>query len=144
MHKEVDILLVEDSPEDAEMIIRVLSKEGFGSRLLHLEDGQEALDYLFATGAYEGQPLATYPRLILLDIKMPRLDGIEVLRTVKSNELTRSIPVVMMTSSNVEKDIRVCYGLGANSYIVKPFDFNSFNRSITELVKYWLMMNQTV
>jgi two-component system response regulator len=141
---EVEILLVEDSMEDAEMTIRALKKVHLANKLVHLEDGQEAIDFLFAKGKYSDRQLTSHPRLILLDIKMPKVDGIEVLRRLKSDEVTRMLPVVMMTSSAEEKDIVVSYNLGVNSYVVKPVDFESFFKAVGELGLYWLLINRTI
>jgi len=139
---EAEILLVEDSPDDAEMTIRALKKINLANRLVHLEDGQEALDYLFARGEFSTRNLANKPKVILLDIKMPRVDGIEVLRQIKTNESTRLIPVVIMTSSVEEKDMVATYSLGVNSYVVKPMDFESFAKAVSDLGLYWLLTNQ--
>lgn len=133
----VDILIVDDSLEDAEMAIRVLKKNGLANNLLHLEDGVEALDYLFSDAQYGKQFL----KLILLDLKMPRVDGIEVLKRLKADEKLRQIPVVVMTSSKEERDIMETYRLGVNAYIVKPVDVEKFIKAITELGFFWLVMN---
>jgi CheY-like chemotaxis protein len=143
INNEVEILLVEDSMEDAEMTIRALKKVNLANRLVHLKDGKEALDFLFCKGDYSTRAVTIKPKVILLDIKMPRVDGIEVLRQVKSNESTRSIPVVIMTSSNEEKDIITSYKLGVNSYVVKPVDFDRFAKAVSELGLYWLLTNRT-
>jgi two-component system, response regulator len=141
--KETDILLVEDSPEDAELTIRSLQKINLANKLVHLEDGQEALDFLFAEGKYSDRKGMPLPKVIMLDIKMPRVDGIEVLRRLKSNDATRMIPVVIMTSSAEEKDILTSYSLGVNSYVVKPVNFEGFAKAVSELGMYWLLINQT-
>lgn len=138
----VEILLVEDNPFDAEMTIRSLTKVNLSNKLIHLKDGEEALDFIFAKGAYAGRKIEDRPKVILLDIKMPKVDGIEVLRQIKSNEATRTIPVVIMTSSKEEQDIITSYHLGVNSYVVKPVDFQSFAKAISELGLYWLITNQ--
>jgi len=140
---EVEILLVEDNPEDAEITIRALKKVNLANRLVHVEDGQEALDFLFSQGAFAGRVGANQPRLILLDIKMPKVDGIEVLRRVKEDATTKTIPVVIMTSSAEEKDILNTYNLGVNSYVVKPVDFNQFLKAVSELGLYWLLINRS-
>lgn len=138
-----EILLVEDNPDDAEMTIRALRKVNLAHNLIHLEDGQEALDYMFGNGRFSGRDLKIQPKVILLDIKMPKVDGIEVLRLLKLNELTKSIPVVMMTSSSEDKDMLTSYSLGVNSYVVKPVNFESFAKAVSELGLYWMMTNQT-
>lgn len=140
---EVDILLVEDSLEDAEMTIRALKKVHLANNLIHLEDGQEALDFLNGKGKYTGRETNHKPKVILLDIKMPRVDGIEVLRQIKSSEEMRRIPVVIMTSSGEEKDMITSYNLGVNSYVVKPVDFEGFAKAVSELGLYWMLINRT-
>lgn len=138
----VEILLVEDNPHDAEMTIRTLKKINLANRLIHLKDGAEALDFIFAKGAYADRSINDRPKVILLDIKMPKVDGIEVLRQIKSNPDTKRIPVVIMTSSKEEQDIITSYNLGVNSYVVKPVDFDGFAKAISELGFYWLITNQ--
>ncbi len=132
----VDILLVEDNPDDAELAIRALRKSNLANHLLHLQDGQEALDYLF-------NDQNNKPKLVLLDLKMPKVDGIEVLRKLKADERTRTIPVVMLTSSKEERDIVETYKLGVNAYIVKPLDFEQFGKAVGQLGLFWLVLNQT-
>ena len=139
---QIEILLVEDNPFDAELIIHSLKKVNLANNLVHVKDGQEALDFLFSTGQYEGQELTGKPKVILLDIKMPRVDGIEVLKEIKENPLTKSIPVVIMTSSKEEQDIIKSYELGVNSFVVKPVDFNNFSKAVSELGMYWVLINQ--
>lgn len=140
--QHVDILLAEDSPTDAEMTIRALRKRGLANNLIWVKDGREALDFLQRTGEFAGQPNAC-PKLILLDIKMPRVDGIEVLRHIMSDVQLRTIPVVMLTSSAEDRDIVESYKLGANSYIVKPVDPDDFNRAVTEVGLYWMLVNKS-
>lgn len=140
---EVEILLVEDSTDDAEMTIRALQKVHLANKLVHLEDGQEALDFLFGKGKYAGRTITNRPRVILLDIKMPKVDGLEVLRQIKSNELTQMIPVVIMTSSSEEQDMINSYKYAANSYVVKPVHFENFVKAVSELGMYWLLVNRT-
>ena len=134
----LDILLVEDSLEDAEMTIRALKKNGLANNLLHLEDGEEALNYLFAPPS-SGQKL---PKMILLDLKMPKVGGIEVLEKLKGDEKLKRIPVVVLTSSKEERDIMDTYRLGVNAYIVKPVDVEKFIKAIVELGFFWLVMNE--
>ena len=142
-HNSVDILLVEDNPDDAELTIRELKKHNLANNLFHVSDGEEALEFIFATGRYANtRDLDIAPKLILLDIQMPKVNGIEVLEKIKSNELIKSIPVVMLTSSKEDPDIKKCYALGANSYIVKPVNFEGFAESIKNLGYYWLLLNQ--
>lgn len=141
-YREIDILLVEDSATDAEMTIRALRKKGLSDHLLWLKDGSEALDFLFSTGEFANRR-ASRPKLIMLDVKMPKVDGIEVLRRIMQDEAVRTIPVVMLTSSAEEADIIESYRLGANSYIVKPVEANEFIHVVTEAGHYWTLMNRT-
>jgi two-component system response regulator len=139
-----EILLVEDSADDADLTVRALKKVNLANKLVHLEDGQEALDYLFGRGKFSGRDISSQPKVILLDIKMPRVDGIEVLRQIKANEITRMIPVVIMTSSSEEQDLIATYSLGVNSYVVKPVNFEGFAKAVSDLGLYWLLTNQTL
>ena len=139
--KEVEILLVEDNINDAELVIRSLRKVNLANNLIHLKDGVEALEFLFPKEDFTSVA-EQLPKVILLDIKMPRVDGIEVLRKIKSHEFTKFIPVVIMTSSKEEQDIVKSYELGVNSYIVKPVEFNSFAKAVSELGMYWMLINQ--
>ncbi|MEO8464031.1 MAG: response regulator [Gammaproteobacteria bacterium] len=139
--EEVGILLVEDNTFDAELTIRSFKDQKLANSVTWVKDGEEALDYVFRRGAY-AQRTGSDPRLILLDLKMPRVGGIEVTRELKSNELTKHIPIVIMTSSNEESDIAVCYKLGANSYIVKPLDFTSLAEVARQAGYYWLAVNR--
>lgn len=139
---EIEILLVEDSVSDAELTIRALKKHNMANKLVHLENGAEALDYLFANGAYSEREVKNVPKLILLDINMPKVGGIEVLKQIKGDERTRKIPVIMLTSSKEDPDIDKCYDLGANSYVVKPVGFESFMKAVSELGMYWILLNQ--
>ncbi|MBC7935936.1 MAG: response regulator [Rhizobacter sp.] len=139
---EVDILLVEDNASDAEMTIDALKKSGLANKLLHVKDGAAALDFIFAEGAYTGRNTAYKPKVILLDVKMPKLNGIEVLQRIRTDEHTKTIPVVMLTSSKEDPDIKTCYALGVNSYVVKPVEFDEFQKAITELGLYWMIVNQ--
>lgn len=138
----VDILLVEDSQADADMALRVLRKNTVTSRTLWLKDGVEALEFVRARMAKSDGAWSARPKLILLDIKMPRLDGIEVLRQLKADDRTRTIPVVMLTSSAEDKDLRACYELGVNSYLVKPVGFGAFATVVAQAGVYWVAVNQ--
>ncbi len=142
-NQESEIILAEDNMDDAEMTIRALRQVNLADKLVHLEDGQEILDYLFGEGQYAGRNISNKPKVILLDIKMPKVDGIEVLKQLKANENTKKIPVVIMTSSNEERDMIAAYSLGVNSYIVKPMDFAGFFKAVSELGLYWLITNKT-
>jgi len=138
----VEILFVEDDPDDAELTIRELKKSHLANNLIHVRDGEEALHFLFATGQYaERSHTSQVPKVILLDIQMPKIDGIEVLRRIRSDERTKNIPVVMLTSSNQDPDISKCYQLGANSYIVKPVEFEKLTEAIKAIGFYWLLLN---
>jgi len=141
-NSEVEILLVEDNMNDAELTIRALSKGRVANSIVHLKDGASALDFLFGKGEYQDRNINYKPKVILLDIKMPKVDGIEVLKTIKESEFTRYIPVVMLTSSKENPDIESAYALGANSYIVKPVEFEGFSKAISELGLYWMILNQ--
>ena len=142
MSTEIEILLAEDSASDAEMTIDALKKNGLGNKLLHVKDGAAALDFLFAEGAYAGRDMKNKPKVILLDLKMPKVNGIEVLQRIRADEHTKSIPVVMLTSSKEDPDIKKCYELGVNSYVVKPVAFGEFQKAIVELGLYWMIVNQ--
>lgn len=139
---EVEILLVEDNMSDAELIVRALRKVNLANHLAHVKDGEEALEFIFATGEYSTRERKNMPKVILLDIKMPKIDGIEVLRQIKSNSETKRIPVVIMTSSKEEQDIIRSYELGVNSFVVKPVEFNNFAKAVSELGLYWVLINQ--
>jgi two-component system response regulator len=142
MINQVEVLLVEDNIHDAEMTIRSLKKVNLANNLVHVKDGEEALDFIFAQGKFADRDIVNGPKVILLDIKMPKVDGIEVLRRIKSHEVTRCIPVVIMTSSKEEQDIISSYELGVNSYVVKPVDFEGFAKAVSQLGMYWLLTNQ--
>ncbi len=139
---EVEILLVENDIRDAEMTIRALKKSKIVNHVVHLKDGVAALDFLFGTGEFDGRNTSRKPKIILLDLKMPKVDGFEVLRKVKADKLTSKIPVVILTSSKENRDIETCYLLGANSYIVKKIDFVGFSKTMDEVGMYWLLFNQ--
>ena len=139
----VEILLVEDNIDDAELAIRELKKHNFANNIFHVKDGEEALDFIFATGKFNGSRTIGQPsKVVLLDIQMPKVNGIEVLEKIKSDNRTKIIPVVMLTSSKEDPDIKRCYALGANSYIVKPVNFEGFAEAIKNLGFYWLLLNQ--
>jgi len=140
--KEVEILLVEDNSTDAELAVRALKKSVLGNKLVWVKDGEEALEFIFATGAYSVRQLAKVPSLILLDLRLPKVDGMEVLRRIKSDERTKAIPVVVLTSSNEERDVAESYKLGVNSYICKPIEFEEFVKVVSALGIYWLLVNQ--
>jgi two-component system response regulator len=142
MLNQVEVLLVEDNSHDAEMTIRALRKVNLANNLVHVKDGEEALDFVFARGKFSGRETAGLPKVILLDIKMPKVDGIQVLRQLKASEYSRLIPIVIMTSSKEEQDIISSYQLGVNSYVVKPVDFEGFARAVSQLGLYWLLTNQ--
>ncbi len=139
---EVEILLIEDNANDAEMTMRALKKNNVTNKIFHLKDGADALEFIFGTGKFAGRNVLHKPKVILLDLKMPKVDGIEVLEKIKSNELTKTIPVVILTSSKEDPDIQKCYILGVNSYIVKPVDFEGFHKVVADLGLYWVLLNQ--
>ena len=136
------IFLVEDNADDEALTLRALKKNNLSNDVVVARNGQEALDYLFATGDHEGRDLNVMPQLILLDLKLPKVDGLEVLRRLRAHEWTRLLPVVILTSSNEEQDLISGYGLGANSYIRKPVDFNKFIEAVRHLGLYWLILNE--
>jgi two-component system response regulator len=140
-YEPVEILLVEDNPHDAEITLRALKRANFANHVQWLKDGEEALAFLLSEGPYADQPQPR-PRVMLLDIKMPKVDGIEVLKRIKADSRTRSIPVVMLTSSKEETDLVRSYDLGVNSYLVKPVDFQRFSEEVTRVGYYWVAMNQ--
>lgn len=137
-----EILLVEDNPDDVELTLHTLGKEKLANKIHVVRDGEEALDFLFCRGAYEGRSFEQPPRLVLLDLKLPKVDGMEVLKHLKDDPRTRSIPTVILTSSREERDLIKGYGLGANSYIQKPVDFEEFRETIKTVGLYWLVVNQ--
>lgn len=136
------ILLIEDNPDDVELTRRALSRSNVANELVVVTDGAEALDYLFARGEYATRDMRVTPEVVLLDLKLPKVDGLEVLRRIRSDERTRLLPVVILTSSNQENDIKDSYELGANSYVRKPVDFEQFAEATTTLGLYWLVVNQ--
>ncbi|RPJ86126.1 MAG: response regulator [Acidobacteria bacterium] len=141
MTYEVEILLVEDNPNDVELALRALKKNNLANRVFIVKDGAEALDFIFGRGAHQDRRVENVPRVILLDLKLPKVDGIEVLRAIRSDERTKYIPVVVLTSSSEERDIVETYRLGVNSYIVKPVNFEKFIDVVRELGYYWLLLN---
>jgi len=136
------ILLVEDNPDDEELTIRALKKNNIQNEVIVARDGVEALDYLFGTGKFAGRDIAKMPSVTLLDLKLPKLDGLEVLKRIRSDERTRFLPVVILTSSKEEQDLVNGYALGANSYIRKPVDFSQFIDAVRQLGLYWLLLNE--
>jgi two-component system response regulator len=142
--KEVKILLVEDNPNDMELTLRALKKHNLTNQVHVAKNGAEALDYIFATGTYAGRDIADKPNFILLDLKLPKVDGLEVLRRVRSDERTKATPVIVLTSSTEERDIIESYQLGVNSYIVKPIDFDKFIDGVSEVGLYWMLLNKNI
>jgi two-component system response regulator len=142
IYDDVEILFVEDSIDDATLTMRALSKSGFSNKLHHVADGAAALDFLYCRGIYSDRNNTQYPKLVLLDLKMPKVSGVQVLEAVKSDPKLKTIPVVMLTSSNEGPDIEKCFELGANSYIVKPVDSDNFFHAIKEIGLYWMILNQ--
>lgn len=141
-NQEVEILIIEDNPNDAELTLRALRKQNLANNVVHLHDGAEALDFLFGKGEYIGRTVSKVPKVILLDLKMPKINGLEVLEKIKADALTKAIPVVILTSSAEDPDIKKAYDLGANSYIVKPVEFNKFSRTVADLGLYWMVINK--
>jgi len=140
--EQVGILLVEDDPQDAEMTLRALRRNNLANRVHWVKDGEEALEFMFRTGAYAARDPAGTPKIVMLDIKMPKVDGIEVLRRLKADPQTRPVPVVVMTSSNEERDVVESYRLGVNSYIVKPVQFEAFLETVAKIGLYWVLTNR--
>ena len=138
---QIEILFVEDNHYEAELTIRALKKHNLANKLKHIDDGEEALDFIFAQGAFAGREQSLYPKLIILDLKLPKVDGLEILRKLKANEKTMLIPVVVLTSSREERDVVESYKLGVNSYIVKPVNFESFTSAVANLGLYWVILN---
>ncbi len=142
MNKKI-ILLVEDNPDDELLAIRALKKNNISNEVVVARDGVEALDYLFGTGAHAGRDMSVMPQIILLDLKLPKIDGLEVLRRLRNDERTKLLPVVVLTSSREEQDLTESYSLGANSYIRKPVNFAQFTEAIRQLGLYWLVLNES-
>jgi CheY-like chemotaxis protein len=141
--QNAEILLVEDSPNDVELTQRALRKQKLDDRVFVVSDGAQALDYLFGMGSFAGRNVENRPRVIFLDLKLPKVNGVEVLRKIRDDARTRTIPVVVLTSSNEERDLIDSYSLGVNSYIVKPVEFDKFFQTVGEIGTYWLVLNKT-
>jgi len=141
-NEAVEIVMVEDNVDDAALALRALKKNNLANKLVHLKDGAEALEFFFCTGAYSDRSIDNTPKVVFLDLKMPKINGIEVLEKLKSDDRTKQIPVVVLTSSAEDPDIRKCYELGVNSYIVKPLGFEAFTNKISELGLYWIVTNE--
>ena len=139
---DVEVLLVEDNPTDAELTMLALKERNLANRLVWVKDGAEALDFLFAEGAYADRKNQPAPKLVLLDLRLPKVDGLEVLKKMRDNPLTNTIPVVVMTSSGLDRDVSISYQLGANSYIQKPINFDEFSKVVSDLGFYWLVINK--
>jgi CheY-like chemotaxis protein len=142
LDNEIEILLVEDNPDDMDMTLRALRKAKLANHIQVARDGAEALDFIFCEGAFAGRQIESVPKVILLDLKLPKVDGFDVLRRIKGDPRTRTIPVVVLTSSKEQKDVVESYNLGVNSYIVKPVNFEGFLTAVGELGMYWLLLNQ--
>jgi CheY-like chemotaxis protein len=142
MSQHVEILLVEDNPHDAKLAIHALTGAGLAANLLHLRDGQYALDFLFGTDACKGRDVWDLPKVVVLDLKLPKVDGLEVLRRIRADERTKLLPVAIFTSSRLESDVLESYTLGANSYAVKPVEFEQFSEAIISIGRYWLRLNE--
>ncbi len=143
MIQELSILLVEDNASDAEMTIRALKQNKLANNLLHVKDGAQALDFIFCEGDHTQRSIESQPKVIMLDLKMPKVNGLEVLARIKGDARTREIPVVVLTSSKEDPDIKKCYELGVNSYVVKPVEFEDFYKAVSDLGLYWMIVNQT-
>ena len=141
-YQEVEVLLIEDNPYEAQLTIRCLKQFNLNNSLLHIEDAVNALDFIFQRGEYAGSSTTQNLKVIFLDLKLPKVDGLEILRQIKSNEMTKVIPVVVLTSSKEESDVERAYQTGANSFMVKPVDFETFNQVISGIARYWILSNE--
>ncbi len=142
MSQQVEILLIEDSPEDAELTIRALRRNKLANEIQVVEDGAEALDFLFCCGSFKGRTPSQYPKLVLLDLKLPKVSGMEVLRAIRGDERTKAIPVVVLTSSKEERDLMEGYELGVNAYAQKPVDFEQFAETVRQIGMFWMLINR--
>jgi CheY-like chemotaxis protein len=142
MNHAVEILLVEDNPSDAKLTMRALQKNNLCNSIIHVSDGAEAIDFIFAQGKFSARSVENRPKIVLLDLKMPKVDGLEVLKAIKGDERTKNIPVIVMTSSKEDNDIKQAYSFGVNSYVVKPVGFENFSKAVVELGMYWMLVNQ--
>ncbi|HYF68423.1 MAG TPA: response regulator [Ohtaekwangia sp.] len=140
---DVDVLLVEDNMDDAALVIRALKKHNMGNNLIHLTDGEQALDFLFCRGQYAERKMEDKPKVVLLDLKMPKVDGLQVLKAIRENQVTSRIPVVIMTSSKEDRDIVNTYNSGVNAYVVKPVGFDNFSKAVADLGMFWLLVNES-
>ena len=140
--RPMEVLLVEDNPHDVELTLHALKKNNVANPIEVVRDGAEALDFFFCTGAFAGRDSSVMPKVVLLDLKLPKVNGLEVLRRIKADERTNKIPIVVLTSSREDRDIHECYELGVNSYIVKPVDFSQFTEAVRHLGLYWLLLNE--
>ena len=143
-YQPIEILLIEDNVDEAELTMRSLKKNKLVNYLKHIDDGEEAIDFIFCNGKYSGRDESINPRLIILDLKLPKMDGLMILKRLKENASTNSIPVVVLTSSQEDSDVEESYKLGANSYIVKPVNFESFTEVVSGLACYWMLLNENV
>jgi two-component system response regulator len=139
--EQIEILLVEDNPDDAQLTMLALEENHIVNHIIHLKDGAEALDYIYNEGIYAGTPAHTKPKVILLDLKMPKVNGLEVLQRLKSDVNMKKIPIIVFTSSDEDPDVKECYNLGVNSYVVKPLNFDQFKKAINEIGLYWAVLN---
>jgi CheY-like chemotaxis protein len=140
---EIEVLLVEDNETDAELTIRALKRKNLANNLVWVKDGEEALEFIFATGRYSDRKVQDLPKLVLLDLRMPKVDGMEVLRRIKADDRTNKIPIVVLTSSKEDKDIVESYNLGVNSYVSKPVEFDEFTEAVSTLGLYWMLLNKS-